>query len=108
MGLLFNFEVCEGNTSWPTSPPGNRNDYIKDKLKLYENYWDLTQNNGFTDNVLTNPCLRQQELGLTSHFTKDVYQIPPFPSDQGWITVAEETSVFSDPLDFSDSHQFTM
>ena len=40
--------------------------FIQDKLKLYENYWDFTQNSEFDDEKLINNCLRTQDYGLSN------------------------------------------
>ena len=55
VGTLATIEICYSSASCPSSPWASRNTYINSKLKIYENYWDLTTGTVFDRNAMKNP-----------------------------------------------------
>ena len=65
----------------------NYSNYVNLKLKMYENYWDLTTSTSFNRNAMINPCKVRASTGPTNlYFTKSSTEDkPPFPTNQGWF-----------------------
>ena len=107
-GIISYIDIWDDTTSWK-SFPSTRSQFVADQLKLYEHYWDLTQNNGFDGFNVINPWLRNKELGISDlNFVTKPGTPSVYPSQRGWITLSDKSYIYSNPVDFSDSHQISI
>ena len=107
-GLIQYLDIWDDNTSCKQFP-AKRSDFVVDKLQIYEHYWDLSQNTQTIGTNLKNPWLRMQEYGSSNvYFTGDSNGEQTYASNLGWLMLNSNTWVFSEDIDFNDSHQISI